>query len=57
VNVRLDQTLAQAVDDLERAFIERALEATGGHVANAAEMLGLSRKGLFLKRRRQGLLG
>jgi DNA-binding NtrC family response regulator/tetratricopeptide (TPR) repeat protein len=57
VNIRLDQTLAQAVDDLERAFIQRALEATGGHVANAAGMLGLSRKGLFLKRRRQGMVG
>jgi transcriptional regulator with PAS, ATPase and Fis domain len=57
VNIRLDQTLSKAVDDLERAFIERALEASGGHVANAAEMLGLSRKGLFLKRRRQGMVG
>jgi transcriptional regulator with PAS, ATPase and Fis domain len=57
VSVRLDQPLAKAVDDLERAFIERALEATGGRVANAAELLGLSRKGLFLKRRRQGMVG
>jgi hydrogenase-4 transcriptional activator len=57
VNIRLDQTLSRAVDDLERAFIERALEATGGHVAQAAEMLGLSRKGLFLKGRRQGMVG
>jgi len=57
VTIRLDQTLSRAVDDLERAFIERALEATGGHVAHAAEMLGLSRKGLFLKRRRQGMVG
>jgi DNA-binding NtrC family response regulator/tetratricopeptide (TPR) repeat protein len=57
VTIRLDQTLAQATDELERAFIARALQATGGHVAQAAEMLGLSRKGLFLKRRRQGMVG
>ena len=57
ITIRLDQPLPQAVGDLERAFIERALEATGGRVSSAAEMLGLSRKGLFLKRRRQGLVG
>jgi DNA-binding NtrC family response regulator len=57
VNIRLDQPLARAVDDLERAFIERAMDASGGRVAEAAQLLGLSRKGLFLKRRRQGLVG
>jgi transcriptional regulator of acetoin/glycerol metabolism len=29
----------------------------GGRVSEAAQLLGLSRKGLFLKRRRQGLMG
>ena len=56
VSIRLDQTLSQAVEALERAFIERALQSAGGRVAEAAQLLGLSRKGLFLKRRRQGLV-
>jgi DNA-binding NtrC family response regulator/tetratricopeptide (TPR) repeat protein len=55
VAVRLDQTLAAAIEQLERAFIERALASAGGRVAEAATLLGLSRKGLFLKRRRRGL--
>jgi DNA-binding NtrC family response regulator len=57
VEVRLDQPLAQAIADLERQFIGHALQVSGGRVADAATMLGLSRKGLFLKRRRQGLVG
>jgi transcriptional regulator with PAS, ATPase and Fis domain len=56
VSIRLDQTLAQATDALERVFIERALASSGGRVAEAAELLGLSRKGLFLKRRRRGMV-
>jgi DNA-binding NtrC family response regulator len=56
VTVRLDQSLDQATADLERRFIEHAMTASGGRVAEAAELLGLSRKGLFLKRRRQGLI-
>ncbi len=54
--VRLDQTLAQAIGDVEERFIEHALQTTGGRVADAAQLLGLSRKGLFLKRRRRGLV-
>jgi transcriptional regulator with PAS, ATPase and Fis domain len=57
VDIRLDQPLARAMDDLERRFIEHALESAGGRVAEAAQLLGVSRKGLFLKRRRQGLVG
>jgi DNA-binding NtrC family response regulator len=57
VAIRLDQPLARAMDDLEKRFIEHALESAGGRVADAAQLLGLSRKGLFLKRRRQGLVG
>jgi DNA-binding NtrC family response regulator len=55
VSVRLDQTLPEAIEEIERAFIERALAHSGGRVAEAAQMLGLSRKGLFLKRRRRGM--
>jgi DNA-binding NtrC family response regulator len=56
ISVRLDQTLAQAVSDLEERFIAHALQSSSGRVAEAADMLGLSRKGLFLKRRRRGLV-
>jgi DNA-binding NtrC family response regulator/tetratricopeptide (TPR) repeat protein len=56
LTVRLDQTLDHAVEQLERVFIERALAAAGGRVAEAAQLLGISRKGLFLKRRRRGLV-
>jgi transcriptional regulator with PAS, ATPase and Fis domain len=56
VKIRLDQSLEQATADLERRFIEHALTNAGGRVAEAAQLLGLSRKGLFLKRRRQGLM-
>jgi DNA-binding NtrC family response regulator len=55
VEVRLDQPLAMAIADLERKFIEHALNSSSGKVADAAQLLGLSRKGLFLKRRRRGL--
>ena len=56
VEVRLNQPLAKAVDDLERKFIEHALSTSGGRVAEAAQLLGVSRKGLFLKRRRRGFI-
>jgi DNA-binding NtrC family response regulator len=56
VHVGLDQTLAAAVEDLEEKFIQHALASTGGRVADAARLLGLSRKGLFLKRRRRRLI-
>jgi len=32
------------------------MDASGGRVAEAAQLLGISRKGLFLKRRRWGLM-
>lgn len=50
--IPLDQPLDQAIESLERRFIERAMDAAGGRVAEAAQLLGISRKGLFLKRRR-----
>ena len=56
VEIRLDQPLARAVADLERTFIAHAMQSADGRVADAAQMLGLSRKGLFLKRRRRGFL-
>jgi hydrogenase-4 transcriptional activator len=51
-----DQPLASAVEDVERTLIAKALERSNGNVERAAQSLGLSRKGLFLKRQRLGLL-
>jgi hypothetical protein len=55
IRPRLDQPLPAAVDALERTFVRHALERSHGRVEEAARMLGISRKGLFLKRRRWGL--
>jgi DNA-binding NtrC family response regulator len=55
IRVRLDQPLPIAVDVLERTLVKRALERSHGRVEEAARLLGISRKGLFLKRRRWGL--
>jgi DNA-binding NtrC family response regulator len=54
LEVDLSQSLPQAIDALERQFIGRAMRTSGGRVAEAAQILGISRKGLFLKRRRWG---
>jgi DNA-binding NtrC family response regulator len=55
VVVRIDQPIAAATEHLERALIQRALKLCGGRVEEAAAMLGLSRKGLYLKRQRLGI--
>lgn len=55
VVISLEQPLDVALADVERRFIERAMAQTGGNVTEAAEMLGISRKGLFLKRKKLGL--
>ena len=52
VVVRIDQPMAAAAEHMERAQIQRALAICGGNGVEAAKMLGLSRKGLYLKRRR-----
>lgn len=43
------------LEELERQEIRRALAYTGGHQGRAAELLGISRKTLWAKRRRYGL--
>jgi DNA-binding NtrC family response regulator/predicted negative regulator of RcsB-dependent stress response len=53
--IPMAQPLKTAVETLERAHLVHALDACGGHSGRAAGMLGLSRKGLYLKRRRYGL--
>jgi len=55
LRVRLDQPLPAAVDQLEQTMVRRALERSHGRVEEASRLLGISRKGLFLKRRRWGL--
>jgi DNA-binding NtrC family response regulator len=50
--VRMDQPLAAAVAHLERSMVQYALATAGDRLEDAARMLGLSRKGLYLKRQR-----
>lgn len=52
LTLNLDQPLPGAVEALERAMIEHAMTRAGGRLEEAARLLGISRKGLFLKRRR-----
>jgi DNA-binding NtrC family response regulator len=55
VIARIDQPLSAVVEHVERAAIQRALSMTDGRLDEAAKMLGLSRKGLYLKRQRLNL--
>jgi DNA-binding NtrC family response regulator len=55
VVVRLDQPMPAAVEHLERTMVQYALKICGDRLEDAAHLLGLSRKGLYLKRRRLGL--
>jgi DNA-binding NtrC family response regulator len=55
IRIRLDQPMGEALDAIEQAMVRRALERTHGNYENAARLLGISRKGLFLKRRRWGM--
>jgi transcriptional regulator with PAS, ATPase and Fis domain len=52
VRVRLDQPMPEAISLVEQAMVRRALERAEGRVEEASRLLGISRKGLFLKRRR-----
>ncbi len=55
VAIRVDQPMAEAVEQLQRLMVERAFRVAAGRVGDSASILGLSRKGLFLMRRRLGL--
>jgi DNA-binding NtrC family response regulator len=55
VVVRLDQPMPAGVGHVERAMIQFALKKCGGRLEDTAAMLGISRKGLYLKRVRYGL--
>jgi hydrogenase-4 transcriptional activator len=52
IRLKLDQPLPAAVEELEKTLVNHALEQSHGRVEEAARLLGISRKGLFLKRRR-----
>jgi DNA-binding NtrC family response regulator/tetratricopeptide (TPR) repeat protein len=49
--------LAHAVERVERQVIAATLTRTGGNISEAARVLGLTRRGLYLKMRRLGLEG
>jgi transcriptional regulator PpsR len=53
--VSLKELVRESTDMIERLCIEAALELTGDNRASAAEILGLSRQGLYSKLRRYGL--
>ena len=55
VVVRLDQPMPAAIGHLERAMIQYALKQAAGRLEETAARLGVSRKGLYLKRQRYGL--
>jgi hydrogenase-4 transcriptional activator len=55
VVVRMDQPMAAATEHLERAMLQHALKECGGRMEETAARLGLSRKGLYLKRQRLGI--
>ncbi len=48
-------TLASAVEQVEREMIQNAIDRSGGNMSEAARVLGLTRRGLYLKLRRLGL--
>ena len=54
LRLALDQPLPAAVQLLEQVMVRRALDRSHGRVEEASRILGISRKGLFLKRRRLG---
>lgn len=49
------QTLATAVEKLERDMIRAALEDSSGNISETARVLGLTRRGLYLKLQRLGI--
>jgi DNA-binding NtrC family response regulator len=49
--------LAEAVERVERDMITATLDRTGGNISETARVLGLTRRGLYLKMRRLGFDG
>jgi DNA-binding NtrC family response regulator len=48
-------TLAAAVEKLEREMIQNALHRASGNISETARLLGLTRRGLYLKMDRLGV--
>jgi hydrogenase-4 transcriptional activator len=48
-------SLSAAVEKLEREMIAAALDRSGGNISETARMLGLTRRGLYLKMQRLGV--
>ena len=46
------RNLATAIEQVERALIAGTLDRTGGNISETARLLGLTRRGLYLKMRR-----
>ncbi|WP_239490633.1 sigma-54-dependent Fis family transcriptional regulator [Luteitalea sp. TBR-22] len=55
VTLALDRDLQGLYDDLERAAILRAMDVSRQNQSECARRLGITRKGLYLKRKRLGL--
>jgi DNA-binding NtrC family response regulator len=54
---QMPRNLATAVQDVEKDLIAKTLRRTRGNVSETARVLGLTRRGLYLKMRRLGLDG
>jgi DNA-binding NtrC family response regulator len=54
--VPLKNLVRESTDLIEKLCIEAALDLVDNNRASAAEMLGLSRQGLYVKLRRYGLV-
>lgn len=55
LRISLELSLPEAVELLEKTMVQAALDRSKGRLEVAAKQLGISRKGLFLKRRRWGM--
>jgi DNA-binding NtrC family response regulator len=55
LSVRVDRPLSEIEQDVEIAALTYAMRATNDRMDLAPRRLGLSRKGLYLKRQRLGL--
>ena len=51
---RATTNLATAIEEVERELIQAALDGASGNISQAARILGLTRRGLYLKLRRLG---
>ncbi|MGE3507288.1 MAG: sigma 54-interacting transcriptional regulator [Vicinamibacterales bacterium] len=54
-SVPIGTTLAAAVEQVEREMIQNAIDRSGGNLSETARVLGLTRRGLYLKLRRLGM--